>query len=136
LGKGYLIKDGNDITVISSGPMVHNVLEAVRMLNNELSVRVVNLPTLKPVDKEIILASIAKTDAILTVEDHTIEGGLGSIVCEVLAEKCATTPVWRHGILDVFTESGTPKELEEKYGLDPASLVKKIRECFILAKQK
>jgi len=136
LGKGYILKDGSDITVISSGPMVHNVLEAANILKNEIKVRVVNLPTLKPVDKELIIACGTQTKAILTVEDHTIEGGLGSIVSEVIAETGTVVSVRRHGIFDVFTESGSPKELEEKYGLDVRSIVEIIRECVFQAKDK
>ncbi len=132
LGKGYVIRDGNDITVISSGPMVHNAISAADMLRNDVGVRVINLPTLKPIDKEIILSSGVKTKAILVVEDHTVEGGLGSMVCEIVAEAGVPIPVWRHGIPDVFTESGTPEDLELKYNLDSVSIAKKVRECLSL----
>ena len=127
LGKGHVIRDGSDITIISSGPPVHAALEAAESLRDQLQVRVVNIPSLKPVDEGLVIQCSTETDGIITVEDHSIEGGLGSIVAEIVAQYGLKTPVHRHGIRDIFTESGTPSELEKKYELDAAGIVKQIK---------
>lgn len=119
LGKGYVLKEGTDLTLISSGPPLHACLRAAEKLKKMIDVRVVNMPTLKPIDRDIILQSAVQTQGVITVEDHTIEGGLGGIVCEVITEEeGVSTPVFRHGIRDTFTESGSPEALEAKYQLD------------------
>jgi transketolase len=118
LGRGQVLRDGSDMTIISSGPPVHSALKAASMLAEHVSIRVVNMPTLKPIDKELIIRCARETRGIMTVMDHSVEGGLGSMVAEVVAEHGLHTPVYRHGIRDVFTESGTPAELERKYELD------------------
>ncbi len=130
LGKGYVLREGADLTVISSGPPVHTCLKAAQKLKEIIDVRVVNMPTLKPVDKAIITQSTIKTEGIVTVEDHTTEGGLGSIVCEVVAEQGLTVPVYRHGIYDTFTESGSPAALESKYKLDTAGICNVIERFY------
>jgi len=129
LGKGYVLMDGTDVTVIASGPPVHAALEAAGRLTNFMSVRVVNIPSLKPIDAALILRCATETRGILTVEDHSIEGGLGSIVSEIVAGSGLGTSVYRHGIRDVFTESGTLTELEKKYQLDAEGVTHHLK-CF------
>ncbi len=127
-GKGRQLRTGKDLTLISSGPPIHACLCAADLLADTLDIGVVNLPTLKPVDRDIIIDNAVKSGGIITVEDHSIEGGLGSIVCEVLAESGTPAPVRRHGIYDEFTESGPPAELERKYRLDAAGICEVIEQ--------
>lgn len=129
LGKGYVLLDGTDITVIASGPPVHASFEAAGRLAGSISVRVVNMPSLKPIDTALIRQCATETRGILTAEDHSIEGGLGTIVSEVVAGSGLGIPVYRHGIRDVFTESGTPSELERKYQLDADGIIHHLK-CF------
>jgi transketolase len=136
LGKGHIIHEGKDLVIFASGPVVHNALEAARLLKDQISIRVVNLPSLKPVDRQLIIDSAKKTQAVFTLEDHSIEGGLGSIVCEVIAEAGLATPVYRHGIRDVFSESGTPEELEEKFELNTPGTIKHIQNFFTKLKHQ
>ena len=128
-GNGTIITEGNDVTIIAVGVMVYRALEAAKQLEKEgISCRVVNMSSLKPIDKELIINSAKKTGFIVTAEDHNIIGGLGSAVAEVLSENYPV-PLVRVGILDSFAESGDPKELAEKYGLDSKGIeiaVKKI----------
>jgi len=115
-GKGYVLNMGThqespsatDITIISSGPMVHAALKAAQLLKDSIEVLVINMPSLKPIDRSLIVEAAELSGAVLTVEDHSVEGGLGSMVSDVIAEKGLATPVVRHGIYDVFTESGSP----------------------------
>jgi len=128
-GKGTIIAEGNDVTIIAVGVMVYRALEAAKQLKKEgISCRVVNMSSLKPIDKELIIDSAKKTGFIVTAEDHNIIGGLGGAVAEVLSENYPV-PMVRVGIMDCFAESGDPKELAEKYGLDSQGIeiaVKKI----------
>ena len=127
-GKGHVLREGTSLALISSGPMVHNCLKVAEDLSARASIRVINLPSLKPIDRELILQTATSCSAIVTVEDHTIEGGLGSMVCEVVCSEGLPTPVVRHGIMDVFTESGSPAELEKKYKLDAAGIAEVVGE--------
>lgn len=128
LGKGQIIKEGNDATIIAVGVMVHRALEAANILAKEnIFVRVVNMSTIKPIDKELIINSAIKTKHIVTAEDHNIFGGLFGAVSEVLSINYPTyiEPV---AIYDQFGESGDPKELSEKYNLDSLSIVKAVKK--------
>ncbi len=123
LGKGYVIREGSEVTLISSGPPITAVLEAAEQAGESMDLRVVNMPSLKPVDDALIIRCAREARGIMVVEDHSTEGGLGSIVAEVVAEYGLACPVYRHGIRDVFTESGTPAQLERKYQLDAAGII-------------
>lgn len=118
-GKGAIVREGSDITVIACGLLVHNAIEAAEALAEKgVSVRVVDMYSIKPIDKDLILRCAAETGAIVTAEEHNIFGGLGSAVSEVLAWGGAGVPTEFVGIADTFTESGPYKELLAKYGVD------------------
>lgn len=117
IGKGITLRKGKDLTIIACGLMVGKSLEAAEKLKNEgIDCRVVNLHTIKPIDKEIIVQCAEETGAIVTAEEHSIVGGLGSAVAEVLVEN-TSAPMVRVGVRDMFGESGKPDELLVKYGL-------------------
>jgi len=122
-GRGHIVHDGDEITIISSGPPVHAALEYAKG-NSKRSVRVVDLPSIKPIDSDLILRCARETRAIVVVEDHWIYGGLGSAVAEVTAAAGVATPVICHGIDDTYTESARPAELERAYGMDAEGIGK------------
>ncbi|MCU0641532.1 MAG: transketolase family protein [Candidatus Margulisbacteria bacterium] len=122
IGQGAVLRDGRDATVIACGLMVGKALEAAALLERTgLSVRVVDLHTIKPLDQELIVRCAEETGAIVTAEEHSILGGLGGAVAETLVEN-AVVPMLRVGLHDVFGESGTPDELLAKYDLTPESI--------------
>ena len=117
IGKAKLMREGNDVTLIGCGQMTALCLQAAEMLEAEgVSAEVLNISTIKPLDSEAIAASVSKTGCCVTAEEHSIVGGLGSAVCEVLAES-RPAPVERVGTMDTFGESGKPDELMARYGL-------------------
>ncbi len=117
LGKGVELKKGSDITIIATGIMVQESLKAAKELSEEgIEARVINIHTIKPIDKDIIINAAKETGAIVTAEEHSIIGGLGSAVLEVLSD-VYPVPVKRVGVSDTFGESGKPAELLEKYHL-------------------
>lgn len=127
LGKGITLKDGKDVTIIATGLPVSESLEAAEMLEKDgISVRVINIHTIKPLDEEIIEKAAKETGKLVTVEEHSVIGGLGSAVCDVVAEK-APAKVMKIGINDVYGESGPAVELIKKYGLDAESIYKKVK---------
>ena len=129
IGKGVVLKEGNDATIIACGMMVNEAILAAEMLKEEnINVRVINMSTIKPVDTELIIKAAKETKAIVTAEEHSIIGGLGSAVSEVVSENCPTI-VKKVGINDCFGESGTPAELLEKYGLTAKHIVEKVKEA-------
>lgn len=131
IGKGALLKEGKDATIIATGIMVSEALEASRILEEKgLSVRVINIHTIKPIDKEIIIKAAKETGAIVTVEEHNVIGGLGSAVAEVVVEG-QPVAMKRIGTLDTFGESGKPDELLIKYGLTKEEIVKAVEETII-----
>lgn len=122
-GKGIVLQDGVDVTLIAMGIMVAKAQEAAKQLEKEgISAAVVNMSTIKPIDAEMITDCAKKTGAVVTCEEHTIMGGLGSAVAEVLGEYCPV-PLTRVGMNDVFGESGTPDELLVKFGLTAEHIV-------------
>ena len=134
IGKGVKLVDGSDVTIVATGLMVHEAIKAAELLKNEgISARVINIATIKPLDKEIILNAARETGAIVTAEEHNVIGGLGSAVCECLAEACPT-PVVRVGTQDVFGRSGKVPPLLEMYGLTAANIVAKAKEAISLKK--
>jgi transketolase len=123
-GKGAIVRDGNDVTVIACGLLVHKAIEAAEMMEKKgVSVRVVDMYSIKPIDKELILKCARETGAIVTAEEHNIFGGLGGAVSEVLAWGGAGVPTEFVGIQDTFTESGPYPMLLAKYGLDANGVV-------------
>lgn len=128
IGKGVLLKEGKDVTIIASGITVSFALEAAEMLAADgISAEVINIHTIKPLDEALVLASAKKTGKVVTAEEHTVIGGLGSAVCDCLSEKCPT-PVLRIGMQDTFGESGTANELVQKYGLDGNGIYAKVKD--------
>ena len=129
IGKGAVLKEGNDATIIACGMMVNEAILAADMLKEEnINVRVINMSTIKPIDTELIIKAAKETKAIVTAEEHSIIGGLGSAVSEVVSENCPTI-IKKVGINDCFGESGTPAELLEKYGLTAKHIVEKVKEA-------
>ncbi len=128
IGKGVVLKEGTDVTVIATGLPVSGALEAAAQLETEgISVEVINMHTIKPIDAELVVKSAKKTGKVVTIEEHSIIGGLGSAVCDVLCEQCPT-PVTKIGMNDRYGESGPAVELVHKYGLDADGIANKIRE--------
>ena len=127
IGKGVYLKQGTDATIIATGLMVPDALNAAKTLESEgISVSVINMATIKPIDREIIIDAAKKTGAIVTAEEHNIIGGLGSAVAEVVAEEYPV-PVLRVGTKDVFGRSGNPASLLKLYGLDEETIVKTVK---------
>ena len=127
IGKGRVMREGSDVTLIGCGMMVAKALEAADALAEEgVSAAVIDMSTIKPIDRELIVEWAKKTGAIVTAEEHNVIGGLGSAVAEVLVEE-ALVPMERVGIEDVFGESGTGGELVEKYRLTAEHIVEKAR---------
>lgn len=127
LGKGIVMKEGKDLTIVATGLEVSESLEAAKMLEADgISAEVINIHTIKPLDADLVAASAKKTGKVVTVEEHSIIGGLGGAVAEALAEK-APTKMLRIGVNDTFGESGPAKALIEKYGLDAKSIYEKIK---------
>ena len=128
MGKGIVLREGKDVTIVANGLCVAASLEAAEKLAADgIEAKVINIHTIKPLDEELIVAAAKETGKVVTVEEHSISGGLGGAVCECLSEK-APVPVKRIGINDVFGESGPAVALLEKYGLDAEGIYKQIKE--------
>ncbi len=128
IGKGVIVHPGDDVTVIACGIMVSIAIEAAKELAHQgISVRVINMPSIKPIDRELIIAAAHETRGIVTAEEHSIIGGLGGAVAEVVSESVPTL-VKRVGMMDTFGESGKPEQLLVKYGLTKENIISKIRE--------
>ncbi len=129
IGKGIVVKEGNDATIIACGIMVNEAIVAANELAKEgLDVRVINMSTIKPIDRELIIKAAQETKAIVTAEEHSIIGGLGSAVSEVVSEEYPVI-VKKVGVKDTFGESGTPGELLKKYGLTSEEIIKNVKEA-------
>ncbi len=125
IGKGTVLKEGTDLSIIACGTMVHTALHAHELLKKkDISTTIVDMHTIKPLDTKLIARCQKKTNAIVTLEEHSIIGGLGSAVSESLMESGCSTRFRRLGINDVFCESGDPQDLLKKYGLSPKHIVK------------
>lgn len=134
LGRGVQLREGHDVTIIATGLMVPPALDAAELLANEgIDARVVNIHTIKPIDVEIIARAAADTGAIVTAEEHSIIGGLGSAVCETVADTCPV-PVIRVGVNDEFGKSGPAQEVLDAFGLNAANIVAKAKQ--VLARKK
>ncbi len=128
IGKGITLREGKDLTIVATGLEVQPALEAARKLEADgVDAEVINIHTIKPLDEALILASANKTGRVVTVEEHSVIGGLGGAVCEALSAK-APVPVLRIGVNDVFGESGPAAELLHKYRLDDEGVYGQIRE--------
>ena len=134
IGKGVTLAQGNDITIVATGMMVELALEAKDELAKEgINARVINIHTIKPIDKELLIKAAKETGAIVTAEEHSVIGGLGSAVAEVVTEECPV-PVLKVGIKDTFGESGKPNELLKAYGLTAEAIVEHSKKAISLKK--
>lgn len=128
IGKGIVLKEGTDVTLVATGLMVGNTLEAAEMLAKDgINAKVINIHTIKPIDSELIASSAKETGKVVTIEEHSVIGGLGGAVCEVLAETCPV-PVKRIGIYDEYGQSGPATELLHHYKLDAEGIYEQIKE--------
>ncbi|MBQ3399774.1 MAG: transketolase family protein [Lachnospiraceae bacterium] len=129
IGKGLTLRDGSDVTVAATGLMVQAALKAAKSLAAEgVSVRVLDIHTIKPLDEELILRAAKETGAIVTSEEHNVIGGLGSAVCECVAGDCPV-PVIRHGVNDEFGRSGKAQEVLDAYGLNADGIIEAVRKA-------
>ncbi len=134
IGKGVQLAEGNDVTIVATGLMVGEAIKARELLANDgISARLINIHTIKPIDKEIIIKAAQETGAIVTTEEHNIIGGLGSAVCEVLAEACPT-PVIRNGVEDTFGKSAPALEVLEYFGLTAEKIAAQAKQAIALKK--
>ena len=134
IGKGQILSEGTDVTVIATGLMTSIAVEANELLKNEgISARIVNMASIKPIDEELIVDSAKKTGAIVTCEEHNIIGGLGSAVTDVVCEKCPV-PVLRLGVNDTYGKSGKAAELIPVFGLAAENIVEKVKSVLALKK--
>ena len=134
LGKGVLVSEGSDVTIIATGYMVSIAMDAVQLLAQEgIKARLVNIHTIKPIDKDIIIKAAQETGAIVTAEEHSVIGGLGSAVAEVLVENYPA-PVKMVGVQDKFGKSGKPADLMIRYGLTAENIVSKAKEAMKMKK--
>lgn len=128
IGKGEIVREGKDITIIANGLMVAEAIEAAKTLAEQgIDAEIINIATIKPLDEELVIASAKKTGRVITVEEHSIIGGLGEAVCAVLSEKCPTA-VKRIGVNDEFGHSGPAKDLLKQFGLSAENIVDTARQ--------
>ena len=128
LGKGVVLREGKDLTIVATGLCVNSALEAAEKLAADgIDAKVINIHTIKPLDEELIVAAAKETGKVVTVEEHSVIGGLGSAVCDALAEKCPV-PVKKIGVQDVFGESGPAVALLAKYKLDGEGVYEQVKE--------
>lgn len=128
LGKGVLLREGKDLTIVATGLMVSAALEAAEKLSADgVDAEVINIHTIKPLDEEIIVESAKKTGKVVTVEEHSVIGGLGSAVCDALSEKLPT-PVTKLGVNDIYGHSGPAVELLKEFGLDGEGIYNSIKK--------
>lgn len=134
LGKGVTMRDGNDVTIVATGLMVNEAIQASETLAGEgISARVVNIHTIKPLDKELICKCARETGVIVTAEEHSVIGGLGSAVAETVTE-CCPVPVVKIGVNDVYGHSGPAVDLLKEFGLSAENIVKTVKEAVKLRK--
>lgn len=128
IGKGVVLREGKDVAIVATGLCVSSALEAADMLAKDgIEAKVINIHTIKPIDADLLVEAAKETGKVVTVEEHSVIGGLGGAVCEVLSEKCPV-PVKRIGVNDVYGESGPAVKLIEKYGLDGKGVYASVKE--------
>ena len=128
LGKGVVLREGKDVTIVATGLCVSSALKAAEKLAADgIDAKIINIHTIKPLDEELIVAAAKETGKVVTVEEHSVIGGLGSAVCDALAEKCPV-PVKKIGVQDVFGESGPAAALLAKYKLDGEGVYEQVKE--------
>lgn len=136
IGKGVQIRDGNDVAIIAAGMMVQKAIEASKELEARgINARVINISTIKPIDRELIIKAAKETKGIVTAEEHSIIGGLGAMVSEVVCDECPTL-VKMVGIKDTFGESGTPDELMKKYKLTSEAIIEEVNKILFIVSEE
>lgn len=134
IGKGVQLTEGNDVSIIATGYMVQKSLEAAKKLKEKgINARVINIHTIKPIDKELIIKCAKETGAVVTVEEHNVIGGLGSAVAEIINKECPV-PMDFVGVQDTFTETGAYEDLLDKYGLRSENIVNNV--CKVIEKRR
>ena len=134
VGKGVELREGNDVTIVATGLMVNEALEAHELLKNEgINARVINIHTIKPLDNDIILKAAKETGAVVTAEEHSVIGGLGGAVSELLSENYPV-PVLKLGVYDVFGHSGPASKLLDEFGLRAVNIAEKAKKAIALKK--
>ena len=134
IGKGVVLADGTDVTIVATGLMVGEALKAKAILAEKgIQAAVLNMPTIKPIDKELLVQYSKKTGAMVTTEEHSIIGGLGSAVCEALADE-APCIVLRHGVQDTFGKSGPAQKVLDAFGLNAENIAKYAEKAVALKK--
>jgi len=129
LGKGMIVEDGSDVTIIACGTMVDPAIDARKtLLKQGINAQLIDMHTIKPLDEKLVIKCAKETGAIITAEEHSIIGGLGGAIAETLAENSLPVKFRRMGIKDRFCESGEPKDLLEKYGLNEKHIVKNVKD--------
>ena len=128
IGKAVHLKEGNDVTIIATGHLVWEALEAAKKLNDQnISTDIINIHTIKPLDKEAIIKSVKKTKCVVTAEEHMLNGGLGDSIAQLLSRELPT-PLEMVGVNDTFGESGRPRQLMEKYGLTSSDIINAVKK--------
>ena len=134
IGKGVRLRAGKDVTIVATGLMVNEALEAAKLLKKEnITARVINIHTIKPLDSDIIIKAAKETGAIVTAEEHSVIGGLGSAVCDVVAEHCPV-PVIKVGVRDTFGKSGPANDLLDEFGLRAVNIAEAAKKAYKLKK--
>ena len=134
VGKSATLKEGNDVTIIATGLMVSEALEAYDLLKNEgITARIINMHTIKPLDNEAVIKAAKETGAIVTAEEHSVIGGLGGAVTELLSEECPV-PVLKLGVYDSFGHSGPAPKLLDEFGLRAVNIAEKAKKAFAMKK--
>lgn len=131
IGKGVTLRDGNDVTIVATGHLVWEAIEAAKKLELEnIDVEIINIHTIKPLDKNLLLKSFSKTKCVVSAEEHMLNGGLGDSVAQLLSLE-SPFPLEMVGVNDTFGESGTPRQLMEKYGLTSKDIVKAVKKVIL-----
>ena len=134
VGKSATLKEGNDVTIIATGLMVSEALEAYDLLKNDgITARIINMHTIKPLDNEAVIKAAKETGAIVTAEEHSVIGGLGGAVTELLSEECPV-PVLKLGVYDSFGHSGPAPKLLDEFGLRAVNIAEKAKKAFAMKK--
>lgn len=131
IGKAVNLKDGNDVSIFATGHLVWEALEAAKILNElNINAEIINIHTIKPLDKEAVIKSVSKTRCVVTAEEHMLNGGLGDSIAQLLSTEMPL-PLEMVGVNDTFGESGTPRQLMEKYGLTSSDIVNAVKKVIL-----
>ena len=131
IGKAVNLKDGNDVSIFATGHLVWEALEAVKILNElNINAEIINIHTIKPLDKDAVIKSVSKTRCVVTAEEHMLNGGLGDSIAQLLSREMPL-PLEMVGVNDSFGESGTPRQLMEKYGLTSSDIVNAVKKVIL-----